>query len=395
MLLAPSFAGVDARLLPEFERIQGLVTQGQYAAARSALDQLRARESKGLSGPALEVVLAYERLLDVDPSFLPSLQALASAVESGADREADAILRRIELRQPRGSVLEIARAYRRILDGRAVVSSLRLRLECRPVPVEEIPEGAPEGAQFARLFLVAVSGLQEIVSLEPGPATLFVTRSVVGRTGIERDAIETRTFENLRRLEVGPEEPAEVSLARFFVSAAEGEMASRMRFELDLRSGSARILSAEEAASRGQASSKAGSDPRGREVPVMRLRVADAEVTAYEPALRELPAGAPEEFLALASAAGRIDLAAALRVAVRIPPKERERTLDLLAPEIEALPEEAVRALVPSLRWVAVTSEPGGGVAAWRAWFVERERKKAGERPNLILPRKAPGRANP
>jgi hypothetical protein len=331
-------------------------------------------------------------MLDLDPSFLPSLQALASAVEAGADREAAAILRRIELRQPRGSVLEIARAYRRILDGRAVVASLRLRLECRPEPVEQIPEGAPAGAQFAHLYLVAASGLQEIVSLETGPATLFVTRSVVGRTGLERDAVETRTFDDLGRLEVQPGGPAEVSLARFFVSAAEGEIASRMRFELDLRSGSARILTAEEAAARAPAGSKAGSDPGGREVPVMRLRVADAEATAYEAALNELPPATPEDLMALVSAAGKIDLAAALRIAVRIPPKERERTLDLLAPQVETLPEDAVRALVPSLRWIAVTSEPGGGPAAWRAWFLARERKKSGERPKLLLPRTAPVR---
>jgi hypothetical protein len=187
-------------------------------------------------------------------------------------------------------VLEIARAYRRILDGRAVVASLRLGLECRPEDAQDLPQDAPPGARFARLFLVARSSLQEAVSLETGPATLFVTRSVVGRTGIERDAVETRTFDNLRRFEVGPGAPAEASLARFFVSAAEGEIASRMRFELELRSGSAWILTKEEAAARAtdgakSGGSKAGAAPSGREVPVMRMRVADAEQTAYEPAL--------------------------------------------------------------------------------------------------------------
>ncbi|MFN0009256.1 MAG: transposase zinc-binding domain-containing protein [Planctomycetota bacterium] len=132
-----------------------------------------------------------------------------------------------------------------------------------------------------------------------------------------------------------------------------------------------------------------------RDVPVMRLRVADAEETAYASLLRELPPATPEEFLALVSEEAQIDLTVALGTAVRIPPRERERTLDLIAPQIEILSEDAIRALVPSLRWIAVTSEPGGGPPAWRGWFLERERKKAGERPKLLLLRTAPRRAAP
>ncbi|MFN0009163.1 MAG: hypothetical protein ACKVXR_14765, partial [Planctomycetota bacterium] len=373
VLLAPSLAGVDPRFLPELERVEGLISAGNHLAARGVLDALLARTGEDLTGRSLEVARAFERLLDLDPTYLPSLQALAQAVESGADREAAGILRRIELRQPRGQVLEIVRAYRRILDGRAVVASLRLRLECRLEPAEDLPADAPEGARFARLFLVGESDLQETVLLDPGPATLFVTRSVVSRSGVERDAVETRAFESLRRLDIGPEAPAEVSLARFFVSAAPGELASRIRFELDLRSGSARILPAE-----------AGSAGGGREVPVMRLRVADAEETAFASEVRDLPAAAPEDLLALVSQSATVDRASALEIAVRIRPEDRERTLDLMTPRVEAATEDSVRALVPSLRWIAVTSEPGGGPAAWRAWLAERERKRAGGRPNLL-----------
>jgi hypothetical protein len=66
---------------------------------------------------------------------------------------------------------------------------------------------------------------------------------------------------------------------------------------------------------------------------------------------------------------------------------ERERALDLLAPVVRDLPTDAVRALVPALRWIAVTSEPGGSPEAWRAWLRARDRRKAEERPNLLLPR--------
>lgn len=372
VLLSPSLAGVDPRFLPELERIESLIAAGNHVAARGMLDALLARANggpDGLAGRSLEIARDFERFLDLDPSYLPSLQALAQAVDSGQDREAAAILRRIEMRQPRGQVLEIVEAYRRILDGRAVVAGLRLRLECRVEPAEELPADAPEGTRFARLFLVAESAIAEKVLLETGPATLFVTRSVVGVNGIERDAVETRAFDSLRRLEIGPEAPAEVSLARFFVSAAPGELASRIRFELDVRSGSARILD--------------------REVPVMRLRVADAEETVLAPELRELPAAAPEDLVALVSESAQVDLASALAIAVRIQPDDRERTLDLITPRIDHATEDAVRALVPSLRWIAVTSEPGGWPAAWRAWLRDRERRMSGERPNLLLPRRA------
>jgi hypothetical protein len=215
VLLAPSLAGVDPRFLPELERVQALIADGNYSAARRVLDALLQREPVG---PALSAARAFERMLDLDPSFLPSLQALARAVESGSDREATAILKRMYLRQPRGRVLELLEAYRRILDGRAVVANLRLRLECRPE--KEIPKGAPEGAKVARLFLVAESGLHETVELDTGPATLFVTRSVVGSGGIERDAVETKTYDGFSRLVIEPGKSAEVSLAAFFVSTA-------------------------------------------------------------------------------------------------------------------------------------------------------------------------------
>jgi hypothetical protein len=374
VLFTPDLSGVDPRFLPELERVGALISDGNYAAAGRVLDGVLARDP---GGAALEAARSYQRMLDLDPSYLPALQALARAVDSGADREARAILDRMALRQPTGRVLELANAYRRILDGRAVVAGLRLSLECRPEPAESLPKNAPPGARFSRLFLVVESGLRDTVELETGPATLFVTRSVVVPSGLERDAIETRTFDDLRRITVEPGGTAEISLALFFVSAGEGELASRMRFEFEMRSGSARIL-------------PGGDRVAAREVPVMRLRVADAEETALPSDLATEPSSRPEDLVALATGASTIDVAAALRIAVRIGPVERERALDLLAPVVRDLPTDAVRALVPALRWIAVTSEPGGSPEAWRAWLRARDHRKAEERPNLLLPRSRP-----
>ncbi len=352
-----------------------MIASRSYTAARAALDRVLAREP---GGPTLEVARSLERIIDLDPTLLPALQALERAVDAGADREAAAILARLMLRRPRGRLLEIAQAYRRILDGRALVSSLRLRLECRPEIVAKPSPDAPPGARFTRLFLVAESAIEAQVDIEPGPATLLVTRSIVDRRGVEQDAVETRTFAKLRRLHVERGKPTETPLALFFLASSPGALAVRLRFEIDLRSGTAQIPAP-------------GPGGKARELPAMRLRAAAAEETALEASLASMPAAAPEDLAALISGASPVELRGALAIAVRIAPGERARALDLLAPLVDTAPESAVQAFVPALRWIALTSEPGGDAQAWRAWLGARSDRKAGERPRLLLP---PARAD-
>ncbi len=323
----------------------------------------------------------------VDPAFQPAIQALQRSLDSGADLEARAILDRLMLRRPRGRLLETLEAYRKIIDGRAVVSGLALRLELRPVtetPPKTVAESMPKDARLAHLFLVAESrprgGTVDeggAIDLEPGPATLFVTRSTVDRRGLEQDAVETHTFADLKSLRIEPGKPGEVSLARFFVAPAADELAARMRFEIDLRSGHARV---------GTAGSKSV-----RELPAMRLAVAEAEESALAPAIAGLPAATPEELAAAVEGKTVLDPVAVLSIALRIPPADRARALDLLTPISETVPVSVLQSLVPALRWIAVTAAPGGDGLAWRAWLQSRgEKKKPANRERLVLPPSQP-----
>jgi hypothetical protein len=371
VLDAPSLDGVDPAFLPEFRRVQALLADGGFLAARSALDGILARRP---TGRTLEVARRFEAVLDLDPSSLPALRALQASVEGGADAEATAILDRLMLRRPRGRLLTILEAYRRILDGRAVVGGLRLRLELRPEAEAPPPasKGAPKEARFSRLFLVVESALAERATLEPGPATLFVTRSTVDGRGVEDDGVETHSFPDLKPLAVEPGKSAEVSLARFFVAPPEKGLACRLRFGIDLRSGKAKV--------------EPGGGAKARELPAMRLRAAEAEASALEPSLAAQPAAKPEELAALVEGASRLDAIEALSLAVRLAPGERGAALDLLTPLCERAPESVLESLAPALRWIAVTAEPGGDGLAWRAWLRGRTEKRPAERQRLVLP---------
>lgn len=372
----PGLEGVDPSVAGELRSVENLISEGSYVAARSLLDRVLARQ---LDQKTLEVAQRLERIVDLDPSFLPALTMLERAVQAGDDREARAILDHIALRRPRGRIADLVESYRRILDGRELVGGVRLALEFRPEALPSGPAGqaiasrAPKNARFARLYLVARTELARAIELDPGPATLVVTRAVVGSNGLQQDETDTRTWTSIRGLRIETARPAEVSLGYFFAVPPETGFATRLRFDLELRSGDVRLADA-------------GSAGAARPLPAMRLRVEPAEEHALATSLESLGAAAPEELAALARTSTSLDPLVALRVALRIPPEARARTLDLLAPLVEEAPIDVVRSLVPSLRWIALTGDPGSDPLAWRAWLREREARKQPERPSLVLP---------
>jgi len=371
----PGLEGVDPSVAGELRSVENLISEGSYVAARSLLDRVLARP---LDAKTLEVAQRLERIVDLDPSFLPSLSMLERAVQAGDDREARAILDHIAMRRPRGRIADLVEGYRRILDGREIVGSVRLALEFRPEALPSDAAGkamasqAPKDARFARLYLVARTQLSRAIELEPGPGTLVVTRTVVGSNGLQQDQTDTRTWTSIRGLRIEAAHPAEVPLGFFFAVPPETGFATRLRFDLELRSGDVRLADA-------------GSST-AKPLPAMRLRVEPAEERALATSLESLGAAAPEELAALAKSSTSLDPIVALKVALRIPPEARARTLDLLAPLVEATPIDVVRALVPSLRWIALTGDPGSDPSAWRAWLREREARKKPERQDLVLP---------
>lgn len=381
LLDSPNLEGVDPAFFPDLRQVQSLMAEGNFLAARAALDRVLARRPEGRT---LEVARGFSDVLDLDPGALPTLQALKASVDRGADVEARAILDRLMLRRPRGRLLDLLEAYRRILDGRAVVSGVALRLELRPVdepPPQKVAATVPKDARFFHLFVVGESRNGVSVDLEPGPATLVVTRSSVDKRGLENDAVETHTFADLKALRIGPSKPADVSLARFFLAPPSNGLAERLRFEIELRSGRARI--------------EGGAAKPARELPAMRLVAVPAEETALAPSLAALPPATPEELAARVEGQAALDRVEALSIALRIPPADRGRALDLLTPIADAAPVGVLEALAPSLRWIAVTSEPGGDGLAWRAWLRSRGDRRPAARPRLVLPEPKPPEAKP
>lgn len=299
-------------------------------------------------------------LTNVDPVFQPALESLHAAVRAGDDDTASAILAHVLSRGPRGRALALALAYERILAGRAAVRALALSLEL----VDADDGGAPHDLH-ALVFAVRNTGDVPLV-LVPGPAALSVAHERLDARGDLSVSSETRSFENLGRLALAPGAEARVELSVLFLELTPESIAERMRFRLDLR---ASQIEQEE-----------------RELPAMRLHVADAEELVLSPVQAAKPAVPPEALAELANT-GHAHAADALDLAVRMPRAERGAALDHLAAFARTLTEPDLRELVPALRWLDSSTACGGEPLAWREWLLRRAH--AGDpkdRGTLVLP---------
>lgn len=302
---------------------------------------------------------------DVPPELEPSFVALAAAVGAGDDEVAERILARVAAVAPDGRTSELVQGYERILAGRALVRRLELELVCRRADVASPREGAP-GARTWRVHLVARSREAEPVELLPGPGQLRIERSAVDPAGNEERSVELRPLEKLAVLSLRPNETVEVEIATLELGAPAGALVARTIYELELRSGIARVA--------------------GRELPAMRLHVSSAEALEHGGGAAGLPATSGElQALAQRPASTARE---ALELAVRLPRAERPACLDALAAEEGLLSEVVITKLVPALRFLAADPRPGGSPRAWRDWLRERAARRAAKaaRPGLILP---------
>lgn len=347
------------------------------------------------------VVLGTGVARSVEPQFVPAFEALQAALEAADTRLARRILARIWMRRPKGPARELAAGFERIVAGRECAASVVLALECRPserasAPSESASDTGASASHFGgsappssgsasqtsgsvstatraepgpmRIVLRASSTAPKAFGLRPGPATLVVTHTAVDARGNEQRSVETRSYGDLSELAFAPGHTLEIELAELSLPWSDDALAVRTRVELDLRSGS--FLR------------------DGKEFPAQDLRVAAGEATARRAALDRAGPAAPDELAALARP-GKVSMASALEIAVRVAPADRARALDSMWPLLDTLPEVEVTRLVPALRWLALTSEPGGGAAAWRAYLRNRNvaRHTTPVRERLELPR--------
>lgn len=319
-------------------------------------------------------------LAQVEPEFLAALETVQAAVQAGDDATARAILDRVFWRGPEGKTLAVARAFERVLDGRAALRELELVLESvpetevepqtdgsTPLPAVSQTNGAhpSERPALRGLWLVARNeGLVPLV-LAPGPATLVTTHQRLDVRAALASTSEAHSFESLKPLSVAPGGEARVRLSAFFLEAAPDALAERLAFHLELRAGAIRR--------------------DGRELPAQRVVVRDLEACVLsEPLTARGPATADE--LEALLRGGRVETAPALELALRLAPEEREAALDAIAKHSRSLAETDMKELVPALRWLSRSADPGGDPVLWRALLERRALGTGARHGNLVLP---------
>jgi hypothetical protein len=303
--------------------------------------------------------------VDVGARFAPGVDALKRAVAAGEDDLARALVAQLDSLGPDDKVWKLVRAFERILDGRAAVRTLELGLACEAEPVGSTLPGAEPGAQVWKLVFRARNTGSERIDLQPGPATLTTTRTDLARRGGEASSLETRSFDKLKRLELAPAQQSEVELARFFLDPPAGQLAVRLAFALELRSG---VLVRE-----------------GRELPAMHLAVAPARAVRRAD---ELPSEilTPEQLLS--ASAGLSSSEELLALAVRTEPEPTGTGLADLERALAELPRSKLELWIPSMRWLAGSDAPTD-VDGLRGWLRGRGESAAqkGPRGALVLPR--------
>lgn len=350
---------VSRRTRGALSLVAGLVCAVLFGAGcRSTRDAADA-PARSASADAAAAASALE-LTNIDPVFQPALESLHAAVRAGDDDTASAILAHVLSRAPRGRALALARAYERILAGRAAVRALALTLEL--VDVED--GGAPRDL---RELVLAVRNTGDVaLVLAPGPAALSVAHERLDARGDLSVASDTKSFENLGRLELAPGAETRVPLSVYFLELTPGSIAERLRFRLELRASSI--------------------EDEGRELPAMRLRVGDAEALALSDVQSAKGAASPGALVDLANS-GHAHTAEALDLAVRVAREERAPLLDQLAQFARTLTDTDLKELVPALRWLDPTTACGGEPAAWREWLLRRAHAgDAKDRGTLVLP---------
>ncbi|MFN0241658.1 MAG: hypothetical protein ACKVWV_02085 [Planctomycetota bacterium] len=290
--------------------------------------------------------------------FVPAFDALQAALDASEDKAARAILNRIYLRRPKGAALDLAQRFDRVIAGRECARGLDLALDCRgPTAVD--------GEERWQLVLVARSKLARALRLRPGPASVSIQRASVDARGGEERGLETRSLGQLADIDVPARGASEVELFAFRMPPLQSALCVRSTFALDLRSGVFEL--------------------DGRELPAQSVRVRSSEAHTLAPALARAGAASSEELTTLVRA-GRVPGLRALELVLRLPPEQRAGALDALTPIVAGLAEADVRELVPALRWLGDTVEPGGDPDAWRAWLAQRAHAAVARPPRLSLP---------
>ena len=307
----------------------------------------------------------------VSAGFEPAFRAIQGALEDGEDELARRVLDGVLARRPRGDDLEVAQAFGRVLRGREIVRALDLRLVSEP----------GEEAGVFRLSLLARQDTGGPLELRLPPAKLRHVRTGVDPDGFEQTEVETRLVHELDGLTLPPGLSLRIPLTEYTVPMGRC-MARRDRWLLDVLSGDV-------------------VDATGL-CPASDVRVVPCERTF----LASFLSATPVEPAALVEYLQRDELylPPLLERTVRIAPGRRAEALDALLPVLRDprnADELRMAKILPALRWLAGTGEPGADAESWIAYLEarrdatrrseERERRSGLDLPDTAGPPRRAG----
>lgn len=269
-------------------------------------------------------------------AFEPAFAALGDALEAHDDALARRVLDGILARGPEGRALEVARIYDKILRGRALLESVAMELELRPV----------DGDAYAfDVVLVVRNRSSAPLVLRTTPPSL--NRLSVGVTpeGVESRRRASVVAHALEELVLPASGELEVRLGRDR-AAIFGMLALRERWWLETRNGEVEV--------------------DGDVLPALATQVVSAEDSWLAPFLPTEPVE-PSELVRYASGP-EIFEPPLMERAVRIDPARRGEALELLAEAMREWDDVRVLEVVPALRWLARAEVTGAELAFWRRW---------------------------
>ncbi|MCC6409840.1 MAG: hypothetical protein IT453_21990 [Planctomycetes bacterium] len=286
-------------------------------------------------------------------AFEPAFEALTAALADDDETSARAILARIRALRPEGPAAEVVEAFQRVLDGRAAVHELELRLVVR---------GKPNAKGGRRLALAAVSSHDTPVTIHASAARIESSLFGIDVRGFEHRSAYTRPIDALAELELAPDDPELLDVAEFDVPIS-NELAVRAHFEVVLV--------------------QAELELDGRRLPAATLRVVPCEVDQLAAFLPTDPVE-PTELARCLDQPG-FALPAALERAVRIAPARRDEALEACAPVLARMNRIDLERAAPCLRWLSGDRDRGGDPDRWRTWAVQRTQREP-PTPTLDLP---------
>jgi hypothetical protein len=395
---AAQVAAVAPEFLPAFNELQRALAAGDDAVASRILRGIQARAP---TGAASSLAQAFERVLagreavselrltlvarretpaNVTPAnttgskTTPSGNAISNSTDvdsaSASTTSTDATTASTAAANP-----ATANAASSSATAQNAASSNAAQPDATPKSTSDGDAALPPRME-ARLVLVVENTSALPIELRPGPAALRVTKTTVGRLrmvqvgepmlGGEQQSSETHPFTELRDLRLDANGSLDIELARFFIDVPDDDVAVRLRFDLELRSGS--IVR------------------DGRELPAMNVPVKSCEETRWAALRHPEWKGTPEALAQYVFRAAPISADCALEIAVRIPAADRQRALDEIAGREGELSELHLTELGPALRWLTQDPTLGGDPDLWRVWLRARAATKQKERPRLELP---------